>query len=357
MNILAIDTGSTSTKLGLFFENNLSKETIRHPREELNRFPKPGDQYSYRLDCIKKYLRQHDPQGLPLAAVVGRGGLLRPMEGGVYLVDAAMMRDLREESYGTHASNLSGLLAQALADQAQCPAYVVDPVVVDELSDLARISGFREIDRRSIFHALNQRATARRVAADLGRPYEQLNLIVAHMGGGISVGAHCRGRVVDVNNALNGDGPFSPERTGGLPLDGVFRLLREKRYDVQELQDLVYRKGGLYSYLGTTDVQEAESRVQAGDEGARLILDAMVYQIAKEIGSLAVVLEGSIDGIVLTGGLAHSERIISQLTRRVAFLGKIFVYAGEFELEALIEGALRVLRGQEKAKYYERSLP
>jgi len=353
MHILAIDPGSTSTKIGIFRQSHLIKKTLTHPRKEIEKFKQIADQYDYRLGCIQECLVKEGLAEVPFDAVVGRGGLIKPLEGGIYLVNQAMVRDLQAAVGGQHAANLGGLLALSFADLHRCHAYVVDPPVIDELWPPARLSGFAEIERRSLFHALNQKASARATAEELGIKYESSNLIVVHMGGGITVGAHCGGRVVDVNNGLSGDGPFSPERTGGLPLDGVFRLLSEGRYSIAELQEIVSRRGGVYSYLGTVEMSEVENRIERGEVKARFVLDAMIYQIAKEVGGLAAALDGKVDAIVLTGGMAHSQYITQRLRQKVCFIAQVCIRPGECEIEALIDGVRRVWDGIEEAKEYK----
>jgi butyrate kinase len=352
MNILAIDPGSTSTKIGVLHQGRTVKANIEHPREQIESFPWVVDQFAYRLDCIDSYLSREGFSGLRFDAVVGRGGLIRPVEGGVYLVNDALAHDLSIGISGEHAANLGGILARSVAQRHGAPAYVVDPPVLDELWPVARLSGLSGIERRSMFHALNQKASARDVALELGRAYESLNLIVVHMGGGITAGAHRQGRVVDVNNGLNGDGPFAPERTGGLPVVGVLQLLEQGAYTIAELKAIIARRGGMYSYLGTVDLREVEARAERGDAAAGLVFDAMVYQIAKEIGGLAAALDGEVDGIVLTGGLTRSEALVAALSRKIRFLAPVFLRPGEFEIEALISGALRVLSNAEAAKEY-----
>ena len=352
MNVLAIDPGSGSTKIGVLHQGRTVKSGIEHPRPEIDCFPAVMDQLSYRLDAIDRYLAQHGFAGLHFDAVVGRGGLVRPVEGGVYLVTDALARDLRLGVSGEHAANLGGILARVVAQRHGAPAYIVDPPVLDELWPVARLSGLAGVERRSMFHALNQQAVARDVARELGRPYDSLNLIVVHMGGGITAGAHHQGRVVDVNNGLNGDGPFAPERSGGLPVVGVLQLLEDGVYSLKELKLLVARRGGICSYLGTVDLREVESLMAQGDTRAELVFDAMVYQVAKEIGGLAAALSGAVDGIILTGGLARSDTLVDALGLKVRFLAPIFLRPGEFEIEALISGALRVLSGSEVPKSY-----
>lgn len=353
MNVLAIDPGSTSTKVGVYHQGRTVKASIEHPRPEIERFARIGDQFGYRLECIDAYLARESFASLAFHAVVGRGGLLRPVTGGVYLVDDVLEHDLNCGINGEHASNLGGLLARSLAARHNAPAFVVDPPVLDELWPVARLSGLAGIERKSVFHALNQKAVARDVARELGRPYESLSLIVVHMGGGITVGAHHQGRVVDVNNGLNGDGPFAPERSGSLPVVGVLQLLEEGLHTIPELKALIARQGGIYSYLGTVDLRQVEARTAAGDERAGLVCDAMVYQVAKEIGGLAAALDGAVDGIVLTGGLAKSRQLVTALERKIRFIAPVFLRPGEFEIEALINGALRVLEGNEEPRIYQ----
>jgi len=352
MKILAIDPGSTSTKIGVHHDGSTVKASIGHPREELEGFSCVMDQFDYRMECIDRYLAQAGCDRLSFDAVVGRGGLVRPVAGGVYLVDENLVRDLRDGVSGEHAANLGGVLALGMARRHRVPAYVVDPPVIDEMWPVARLSGLAGVERRSMFHALNQKAVARDVARQISRGYESLNLIVAHLGSGITVGAHRKGRVVDVNNGLNGDGPFSPERAGGLPVAGVLQLLEQGIYTTEELKKVVAREGGVYSYLGTVDLREAEGRADSGDAEAQAVIDAMLYQVAKEIGGLAAALDGEVDGIVITGGLAFSETMVACLKRKVEFIAPVFLRPGEYEIEALIEGALRVLTGIEEPKLY-----
>jgi len=352
MNLLAIDPGSTSTKIGVYRDGCTEKGVIDHPRPETERFASVMEQLDYRMESMQRYLSQAGFGDLRFDAVVGRGGLIRPVVGGVYLVNDAMVRDLRDGVSGEHAANLGGVLALSMASRQGVPAYVVDPPVIDEMWPEARLSGLAGVERRSMFHALNQKAVARDVALEIGKGYEELNLIVVHMGGGITAGAHRKGRVVDVNNGLNGDGPFSPERTGGLPVIGVLELLEQGACTVEELKVVVARRGGLLSYLGTVDLREAERLVAEGDSKAELVVDAMLYQVAKEIGALAAALSGYVDGIVLTGGLAFSGSVVEKLKCKVGFIAPVFLRPGEHEIEALIAGALRVMTGAEQAGIY-----
>lgn len=351
--ILVINPGSTSTKIGVYDDLKLIyDETLRHSAEEIGAYNTIFDQYKFRMDIILNVLKKASIPVESLNAVVGRGGLLKPIEGGTYAVNERLLEDLRVGVQGQHASNLGGIIAYEIAKPLGIPSYIVDPVVVDELDDVARISGHPEIKRASIFHALNQKAVARRYANNAGKAYEDLNLIVAHMGGGVSVGAHRHGRVVDVNNALDGEGPFSPERSGGLPVGSLVKLCFSGKYTLAEVKKMINGKGGLVAYLGTNDGREVQKMIDNGDKKAELVFGAMAYQIAKEICSCAAVLKGNVDAIILTGGLAYGKRLVDAIIERVSFVAKVEVYPGEDELLALAEGGLRVLNGQEKAKEY-----
>lgn len=352
--ILVVNPGSTSTKVALFEnERELFSVSESHSKEDLQPYPRIADQYSMRLRVIENSLETHGVGSMKIDAVAGRGGLLKPIPGGTYRVNDKMLDDLRKADRGEHASNLGGLIAHGLAQKFNTPAFIVDPVVVDELEPVARITGLPEIKRRSIFHALNQRAVAKKAARKLGRSYEKLNLIVAHMGGGISIGCHRKGRVVDVNNALDGDGPFSPERSGGLPVGQFAEMCFSGKYTYVEIKAKLTGKGGLIAHLGTNDIRKADEAVQSGNENAGLVLDAMVYQIAKEIGSAAAVLEGRVDAVVLTGGLALNKDLVQKLKRKIRWIAKVLVYPGEEEMRALATGVLEVLRNPELAKKYE----
>lgn len=357
MRLLVINPGSTSTKFGVFEQaQEIFSQTIRHG-SEFDSCPDLTSQSPLReqLVCQALETRGIDPAGFD--AIVGRGGLLHPLEGGVYLVNQAMIEDLASCRYGTHASNLGGLIAAEIASRYGLKAYVADPVIVDEMDSLARISGWPGMERRSVFHALNQKAVARRYAAEQGRAYEQLNLIIAHLGGGISVGAHKNGRVVDVNNALGGDGPYSPERSGGLPLFSVMDLCFSDQYQLDQLKKMFVGQGGLAAYLGTTDAVAIDQRIEKGDKDARLTLEGMAYQVAKEIGSAAAVLEGAVDAIILTGGLAYDRYVVDWVTRRIRFIAPVIVYPGEDELPALAETVGKALAGHLAIKTYEKENP
>ena len=352
--ILVINPGSTSTKLAVFDDNSeVFKENISHPVNELSKFEKIIDQYEFRKDVIIKVLSDAQFDLKQFSAIVGRGGLLKPIPSGTYLVNELMIETLKKGEYGEHASNLGAILAKSIAEPLGIPAYIVDPVVVDEMEEIARLSGLPQLKRKSIFHALNQKAVGRRAAEELGKEYEDCNFIIAHLGGGISVGAHRKGKVVDVNNALNGDGPFTPERSGGLPAWDLVKLSISGQYTKDEIKKMITGKGGVVAYLGTNDMREVEKKVMEGDKRYKLVFEAMAYQVAKEIASLSAVLSGNVDAIILTGGLAYSEIFTNWIIERVKFIAKVLVYGGEDEMKALALGALRVLKGEEKVKLYK----
>ena len=351
--ILVINPGSTSTKIVLFSnEQLLFEKKIEHSSKELSNFNKIIDQYHFRQDIILSFLKEKGINLSTLNAVVGRGGLLKPIASGTYRINEKMLEDLRRGAMGEHASNLGGLLAYGIAENLSIPSYIVDPVVIDEMKPVARISGMPEIPRISILHALNQKAVARKAALDLGKKYEKLNFIIAHLGGGISVGIHCKGSVIDVNNALNGEGPFTPERSGGVPVGGLVELCFSGKFTKDEMMKKIKGKGGLISYLNTNDVREVVKMIKHGDKKAKLILEAMAYQVAKEIGAGATVLKGQIDAIILTGGIAYNNEFVNMVRDRVSFLSLVMVYPGEEEMLSLCEGALRVLKGEEVGKIY-----
>lgn len=355
--ILVINPGSTSTKIGVFDnEASIFEKTIRHDTALINSFNNIIEQYEFRKDIILKTLDEEGFNISKLNAVCGRGGLLRPIEGGTYAVNEQMLKDLREGKAGQHASNLGGIIAYEIAKSLNIPSYIVDPVVVDELAPIARISGFSLIERKSIFHALNQKAVARRVAKEMGKRYEDLNLIISHMGGGITVGVHQKGRVVDVNNGLHGDGPFSPERAGTVPAGDLISLCFSGTYYREELMKKLVGQGGLVGYLGTNDAITVEKMIEKGDEKAKLIYSAMAYQVAKEIGAASAVLSGKVDAIILTGGLAYGKEFVKEISDRINWIADVIIQPGENELQALAEGALRILRGEETVKDYPGSV-
>ena len=353
MNVLAINPGSTSTKLAVFEdETPRLVRTLRHSVEELSAFPQATDQFEFRKDLV---LRELEADGIPLQfdAVIGRGGLFKPIPGGVYAVNEQMLHDARHASR-PHACNLGCLIAADIASRIPgCRAFIADPGVTDELDEVARITGSPLMPRITIWHALNQRAIARRYAREKGTHYEDLNLIICHLGGGISIGTHLRGRCIDVNNALDGEGPFSPERAGTLPAGPLIDLCYSGRFTREELKKRISGRAGLAAHLGTTDVPAIVARIAEGDQHAELVLDAMVYQTAKSIGAAATVLCGRVDAILLTGGIAHSDYVVSRLTERVSFLAPVHVYPGEDELEALAQNALGALRGELEVQKYQ----
>jgi butyrate kinase len=351
--ILVINPGSTSTKIGVFEnERQIHGVSLHHSTEQLTKYSEIWDQRWFRERAIIDWLVEHSVDLHSLTAIVARGGLLSPIPSGTYTINEAMVHDLELGLYGKHACNLAALIAYDLGQKLNIPSYIVDPVVVDEMSPLAKISGTPEIERVSVFHALNQKAIAKKVAEMLHRRYDELNLIVAHLGGGISIGVHQKGKVVDVNNALNGEGPFSPERTGTLPTTELIHYFFAHDFSTDTLIKRFSSKSGLVAHLGTNDSRVIVDRMRTGDKKAQFYFEAMAYQIAKELGRAAAVLEGRIDRIVLTGGLAHSSTLTDLIREYVGFLGEIVIVPGENELEALALGALRVLMGQEGAAEY-----
>lgn len=353
-NILVINPGSTSTKVSVYAnEEVVAEKNLMHCAEELHQYTHVNDQLSFRKEAIRQFLRETPVSSGDLHCIVGRGGLLKPLPGGTYLIDEGMCEELRKPKK-EHASNLGALLAKEIADELGIKAFIVDPVVVDEMQPLARISGLAGVERICIFHALNQKATARKAAQKLGKPYEECRFIVAHLGGGISVGAHWQGEIIDVNNCLDGEGPFSPERSGGIPTGSLINICFHSGLSEKQVYKALIGQGGLVSYLGTNDARAVEKMIQAGDSNAALIYEAMAYQVAKEIGSCAVVLEGKVDAILLTGGLAHSKMLVDWIIRRVKFIAQVLVFPGEGEMDALAAGALRILKNEEEYKRYSK---
>ena len=350
---LVINPGSTSTKVGVFEDETLLfEETLRHPTEEIAKYASVIDQKDFRKEIILDFLKEKNCDPKSLDVIVGRGGLLKPIPGGTYAVSDALLADLEKGVQGQHASNLGGILAREIGDKLGVPSYIVDPVVVDELTDKARLSGMPELPRRSIFHALNQKAVARRYAKEHGTRYEDLNLIVIHMGGGVSVGAHDHGKVVDVNNLLDGEGCFSPERSGTVPVGDLVKMCFSGKYTQQEIYKKICGNGGFNAYLHTNDARVVEKMVKEGSAEAKLVQDAFYYQIAKDAGAMAAVLCGKVDQIILTGGIAYDPYTLEVLQKYLGFIAPITVYPGEDELLALCQGALRVVTGEEKAKEY-----
>ncbi|ATD53993.1 butyrate kinase [Clostridium chauvoei] len=352
--LLIINPGSTSTKIGVYEgEKEILEETLRHSAEEIAKYPTIYDQFQFRKEVILNVLKEKNFDIKTLDAVVGRGGMLKPMEGGTYKVNEVMLEDLKNGVQGQHASNLGGILSNEIGKELGVPAFIVDPVVVDELSDIARISGVPDIPRRSKFHALNQKAVAKRYGEESGKGYENLNLIVVHLGGGVSVGAHKNGKVIDVNNALDGDGPFSPERAGSVPVGDLIKLCYSGKYTEKEIANRMVGKGGFVAYLGTNDVRDVLKAIEEGNKEAKLIYDAFIYQVCKAIGEMSTVLYGKVDAILVTGGIAYSQKVIADIKSRVEWISKIVPYPGEDELLALTQGAIRVLDGKEEAKEYK----
>lgn len=352
-NLLIINPGSTSTKIGVFQdEKELFQETLRHSSDEIAKYDTIFDQMDFRKDLIVNILKEKNFDLNSLTAVVGRGGMLKPMASGTYKVNEKMLEDLKIGVQGQHASNLGGMLANKIAGELNIPAFIVDPVVVDELDDVARVSGVPELPRVSKFHSLNQKAVAKRYAKENGIKYEDLNLIVVHMGGGVSVGAHKDGRVIDVNNALDGEGPFSPERAGTVPVGALIKMCYSGKYSENEVYTKIVGKGGYVAYLNTNDARDVLKLVDEGDKKAELYFNAFIYQVSKSVGEMSTVLKGKVDRIIFTGGIAYSEKVVEELRERIGWIAEITVYPGEDELLALAEGALRVLNGEEEVKEY-----
>lgn len=350
---LIINPGSTSTKIGVFEDETLLfEETLRHSTEEIASYASIVDQKDFRKQIILDLLKEKDFDINSLQVVVGRGGMLKPIPGGTYAVSNALLEDLKIGVQGQHASNLGGILAREIADAIGVPSYIVDPVVVDELMPISRYSGVPELPRTSVFHALNQKAVAKRYAKEQGKAYDSLNLVVVHMGGGVSVGAHEKGKVVDVFNALDGDGAFSPERAGAVPTGALIKMCFSGQYTEKEVYKKVVGNGGFNAYVGTNDMRDVEKMVQEGDAKAAEVREAFIMQVAKNIGSMSCVLKGKVDQIIITGGIAYDKVVVAGLTERVGFIAPITVYPGEDELLALAQGALRVMNGEEKALDY-----
>lgn len=353
--ILAINPGSTSTKIAVYEgETPIFLKNIKHSRESLEPFEKITDQFQFRKRLILDQLSEAGIELTTIRLVMGRGGLLKPIESGVYEVNEAMLQDLRNSPLGEHASNLGGLIAHDLARSLHgARAFIANPVVVDEMTELARYAGHPLFKRISIFHALNQKAVAREHAKSVMKRYEDLNLIVVHLGGGITVGAHARGRVIDVNQGLDGEGPFSPERSGTLPVGELVRLCFSGVYTQKEIMAMIKGNGGLAAYMGTNSAYEVEKKAAGGDAAASMVLQAMAYQVSKEIGAMAAVLSGAVDGILVTGGVANSKWFVSLIADRVKFIGPVHVYPGEDEMRALAFNGIRILKGEAELKIYQ----
>lgn len=351
--ILSVNPGSTSTKFAVYEDETLiCLHTIRHTPHDLKPFKTLFDQYEFRKNLMLDKLKNDGIDLTDLSAVVGRGGIIRPVESGVFEVNDKLISDLKSTHNAEHASNLGGIIAREIADKIiGCKAFIADPVVVDELEDVARISGLPQIPRISMFHALNHKAIARKYAAANGTTYEKLKLVIAHMGGGISVAAHRYGRVIDTTQGLDGYGPFSPERAGTLDAGQLVSLCFDGEYTQDEIRKLLVGNGGLMAHLGVNEELIAEKRAFEGDHKAKLVLEAMAYNVAKEIGAMLAVLKGEADAVILTGGIAHSQFIVEYIKKMISPMAKVAVYPGEDEMEALAMSGLRVLRGEKSRQY------
>ena len=350
---LIINPGSTSTKIGVFEDETLLfEETLRHSTEEIAQYASIVDQKDFRKQIILDLLAKKNFDINSLQVIVGRGGMLKPIPGGTYAVSDELLEDLKIGKQGQHASNLGGILAREIGDSIGVPSYIVDPVVVDELMPIARYSGVPELPRTSVFHALNQKAVAKRYAKEKGVSYDSLNLIVVHMGGGVSVGAHEKGRVIDVFNALDGDGAFSPERAGAVPSGALIKMCFSGQYTEKEVYKKIVGNGGFNAYLGTNDMRDVAKMIADGDAHADEVREAFILQVCKDIGSMACVLKGKVDQIIVTGGIAYNKEVVDKMEERAGFIAPFTVYPGEDELLALAQGALRVLNGEEEAMKY-----
>jgi len=351
--ILAVNPGNTSTKYAVFEGTTvLLKKTVEHQGTELHDFLRVYDQCQYRMNIITRALIEANIPLDSLDAVVGRGGLLKPLVGGTYAVNELMLEDLKKAERGEHASNLGAALAYNLAKPLGIPSFIVDPVSVDEMQAVARISGFPDLERTSMAHALNMKAVARKIAAEMGKKYEEINVVVAHLGTGVSLSAQRGGKMIDIVDGKE-EGAFSPDRCGGLPASKLMALCYSGKYTYEELKGKLFGSGGFCAYLGTKDARVVEQMANEGNEKAEMLLQALCYQVAKDIGALATVLEGKVDGIILTGGIAYSKRIVDDITKRVKFIAPVVLVPGEEELESLVAGAIRVLHGEEEAKLYQ----
>lgn len=352
-HILAINPGSTTTKIAVFENDALAFEsTIVHHRDELSACGSVSGQKQLRFSLVLKELEKYGFSLDHLDAVVGRCGMVKPLDSGTYLIDDALVHDLSEGEASMHASSLGGLIAKEIGDSMHIPAYIVDPVVIDEMDPRAKLTGIPGIERRSIFHALNAKAMAKKAAKEMGKEYESCRLIVAHMGGGITVGAHSYGRVIDVNDAMMGEGPFTPERSGAVPLVPIIEMCFSGAFTKEEMVSMVTSDSGMQGLLGTNDLRKCEKMIKNGDSFASLVLESMAYQVSKQIGAMVAVLEGRVDGIILTGGLAFSNRFTGAIRHNVDLIAPIFVYPGENEMLAMAEGARSVLSGEKPLMCY-----
>ncbi len=351
--ILIINPGSTSTKTAVYRRSKpVFETTVKHSRAVLEKYERVADQIDFREEVVLKELKKNGISPAMIDIVIGRGGLLRPVEGGVYKVSTKMKKDLSAARYGEHASNLGALIADSIAREAGVKAYIADPVVVDELQPVSRISGFKGIERKSIFHALSQKMAARKTAEKLGKKYTSCNVIIAHIGGGVSVGVHRKGKVIDVNNALEGEGPFSPERTGGLPLVQFYEYVKKQKLSEKETTAMIEKRGGLVSLLGTNDCGEIESEIKQGNRAYKLMYDAFILQVAKEVGAGAAVLSGKVDAIGLTGSVVNGNYFTKNLKKRISFIAPVYVFRKNLEMPALAAAALSVYTGKAKSRRY-----
>lgn len=354
LKVLVLNLGSTSTKVAVYIDERDSfKISINHSRQDLDKFKDIWEQYEYRKEAIVDALAENGYEMDGFQIIVTRGGTVKPIPGGIYLINEEMLSDMKIGAYGVHPTNVGSQIAYDLGKKHNIPVVTLDPPVTDEMWNLSRYSGIPQIARQSSFHALNQKATARKLAFDLNKKYEDLNLIIAHLGGGISIGAHKNGKVIDVNNALNGDGPFAPERSGGLPVGELIKMCYSNKYKEAEMLKLVTGGGGLIAYLGTADALEIEGLIDKGDNLAKEVYEAMAYQISKEIGAMAAALCGRVDAIGLTGSLAKSNKTVEFIKERISFVAPVYLYPGENEMEALALGALRYAYGVENASIYK----
>lgn len=353
--VLSVNPGSTSTKIAVFDnDEEILSHTLRHDPQDLGKYEDLMDQLDFRIELVKEALEEDGVKINSLDVVVGRGGLVKPVESGIYKINKQMFEDLQNKSLWdkTHASNLGAFIAEAIANEVNVPAYIADPVTVDEMDEIARISGVPEIERQSLFHALNIKSIARKTAKKTGKPLSKSNLIACHMGGGISVAALKEGKVVDVNNALLGMGPFSPQRAGALPLSGLINLCYSGDYTKAELEKKLVKHSGLMGYLGTDDGLKIEKEVENGNRKFKIIMQALAYQVSKEIGACATVLNGNVDAIFITGGLAYDKFLTKWIKERTEFIAPIYIFPGEGEMEALAEAGVRALSGEEIPKEY-----
>lgn len=351
--VLIINPGSTSTKIAVYNDNDemVFETNISHSVEELGKFNRVSDQTEYRLDTIVNNLKEANISTEELICVSARGGLVRPIPGGTYEINDALIDELKAVK-NEHASNLGALIGKNIMDKESIPGFIVDPVVVDEMIPLAKVTGIKGVNRASIGHILNQKAIARKTAEMIDKKYDESNIIVCHMGGGVTVGVHSNGKIIDINNGLDGDGPMSPERSGSIPNRDIIDMIFKKGIGEKEIFKYLVGNGGFVSHLGTNDAREVEKMIAEGNEEARLVYEAMAYQVAKEIGALSTVVNGKIDAIAITGGVAYSKMMIDWISERVKFIAPVHIFAGEGEIEALYLGAMRVIRGDEVAKVY-----